>query len=222
MSMTIEQINRVLKAAANSSCSDAGRKRIEAIRCSTKQDAKSAVIVATGTWNNIYRFNDETQIFELIDDTPSRLAHLLERLGVELEWADEWLVCQTCGRLVRCRFDGIAEPVIRHCGNTTCETFGLRRDHGDGLPLDRFQSVRVFVVVSVSANRNQFGLRGMVVVAPDGEAWEVGANDLSSKKKGEVIQVPLLGRLRNFASLGFEMPKQLPDAPPEVVAAVWK
>lgn len=80
---------------------------------------------------------------------------------------------------------------------------------------------KAFKVASVSSNTNSFGLTGMILVARDGEAWQVGASSLYVKVKGSIIKVPTVGTSRTFASLGFEIPEQLPDAPPGVVAEVW-
>jgi hypothetical protein len=81
---------------------------------------------------------------------------------------------------------------------------------------------KAFNVASVSDNLNSFGLRGMILIAGDGEAWEVGASNLHVKKKGDVVQVPVVGKAgRNFAGLGFEIPRRLPDAPAGVVEEVW-
>ena len=80
---------------------------------------------------------------------------------------------------------------------------------------------KAFKVVAVSSNMNAFGLTGMVLVARDGEAWQVGANHINVKKQGSVLRVPGKATVRNFAALGFEIPERLPVAPPLVVAAVW-
>lgn len=44
-----------------------------------------------------------------------------------------------------------------------------------------------FKVVAVSSNTNSFGLRQMVVVAQDGEAYTTCANYLNVKEKGDTI-----------------------------------
>lgn len=83
------------------------------------------------------------------------------------------------------------------------------------------KQTKPFKVASVSDNLNSFGLTGMILMAVDGEAWEVGASSFYVKKKGDVVQVPVVGKSgRNFASLGFEIPRRLPDAPPGVVDEV--
>lgn len=80
----------------------------------------------------------------------------------------------------------------------------------------------VFKVAAVSSNRNSFGLRGMVLIDAHGEAWEVAANDLNLKAKGETISVPAdADKEPEFYRLGFEIPNKLPKAPPQVVAKVW-
>ena len=74
-----------------------------------------------------------------------------------------------------------------------------------------------YKVVAVSENANNFGLRSMILIARDGEAWKAAANDLNLSKKGETLEV--FGH--DFSLLGFEIPERLPDAPPDVVKQVW-
>lgn len=76
-----------------------------------------------------------------------------------------------------------------------------------------------FKVLTISGNTNAFGLRGVVMIAKDGEAWQVGSNDLNLPEKGQVIRITD----DNFAIHGFEIPERLsPKAPPEVVDEVWR
>ena len=83
-----------------------------------------------------------------------------------------------------------------------------------------------FKVVSVSKNSNSFGLKGVILMARDGEAWEVGASHINIPVKGERIQValdldnPSISPL--FAEKGFEIPRRLPGPPEQVVREVWK
>jgi hypothetical protein len=81
---------------------------------------------------------------------------------------------------------------------------------------------KAFKVAAVSSNRNSFGLRSMVVVAPDGKAYRVLSNDVNIKREGNVIQVEQRDGGWNFAALGYEVPEKLPNAPSDVVKAVWK
>lgn len=76
---------------------------------------------------------------------------------------------------------------------------------------------KAFKVAAVSSNMNSFGLTGMILVARDGEAWQVGANSINVKRQGSVLKV----KGRNFAALGFEIPERLPPAPRKAVAEVW-
>ena len=79
-----------------------------------------------------------------------------------------------------------------------------------------------FKVAAVSSNRNSFGLTGLVLIAQDGEAWQVGASQHHIKTKDDIVQVPVVGKQdRNFAALGFEIPERLPRPPAEAVAEVW-
>lgn len=63
-------------------------------------DPKSGVI-ALGNWNTISRWNADQRKSEDIDSAPADLASELEKLGVELEWNDEWITCDDCYKLVR-------------------------------------------------------------------------------------------------------------------------
>lgn len=78
-------------------------------------------------------------------------------------------------------------------------------------------------VASVSANHNSFGLRGMILVSDNGQAWEVAANDINVKAKGDVINSPIdTSGEPTFYGFGFEIPRRLqPDPPAGVVAEVW-
>lgn len=73
-----------------------------------------------------------------------------------------------------------------------------------------------FKVVSVSQNTNSFGLYGMILVARDGEAWQVAANYLNKKEKGKVF----IAR-EDFYGMGFEIPERLPSPPAEALAKIF-
>ena len=56
-------------------------------------------IVATGNWNEITKWvNNERHV---ISDVPARIGRLFEKLGIEIEWSDEWANCTNCGKVVR-------------------------------------------------------------------------------------------------------------------------
>lgn len=84
---------------------------------------------------------------------------------------------------------------------------------------------KVFKVASVSSNANSFGLTGHVLVAKDGDAWEVGRsrgswNDPWDRGTSVTVKLDDNGRPQ-WAGMGVEIPKRLSPAPPEVVAEVW-
>lgn len=82
---------------------------------------------------------------------------------------------------------------------------------------------KAFIVAAVSSNLNDFGLAGLIVIARDGSAYEVGANHLAVRPVHAILDVPL-GRDNQprFADLGFEIPKPMIPAPPGVVEEVWR
>ena len=83
----------------------------------------------------------------------------------------------------------------------------------------RDRGSKQFKVVSVSSNANSFGLRGMILMAADGEAWQVAANHLLVRrhKAGDTLAVPD----HDFTAFGFELPEQLPNAPAKVLEQLW-
>jgi len=88
-----------------------------------------------------------------------------------------------------------------------------------------------FKVASISSNPNSFGLFGHIMVAEDGETWQVGrsrsGNYPKSWDRGEVVEAPLMDDpVRHITrpawdELHCEIPERMPDAPPNVVAEVW-
>ena len=82
---------------------------------------------------------------------------------------------------------------------------------------------KAFKVAAVSSNRNSFGLRSMVVVAQDGEAYRLLSNDLNLKREGGILSVEQSDGRWGFTSLGYEVPERLqPDASADVVKEIWK
>lgn len=78
-------------------------------------------------------------------------------------------------------------------------------------------------VASVASNTNSFGLRGMILISEDGQAWEVAANYINEKKKGDVIATTIdRAGEPTFNGFGFELPRRLqPDPPVGVVREIW-
>jgi len=79
--------------------------------------------------------------------------------------------------------------------------------------------IESFKVAAVSTNTNSFGLYGHIFIARSGKAFEAAANHINRKNKGEVVRLDADNP--NFAELGFEIPRELPTAPEEVVNEVW-
>lgn len=64
------------------------------------------------------------------DRTMSRISDTLERLGVDMEWEDEWLACDKCDGLVRCQPDSYGwsrSYMFDDCDDCICATC-LRED----------------------------------------------------------------------------------------------
>lgn len=88
-----------------------------------------------------------------------------------------------------------------------------------------------FKVASISSNANSFGLFGHIMVAEDGETWQVGRNRSGNYppqwSKGEIVDVPLMSDpVRKiprpaWEELNCEIPQRMPDAPAAVLAEVW-
>lgn len=88
-----------------------------------------------------------------------------------------------------------------------------------------------FKVASISSNPNSFGLYGHIMVAEDGETWQVGRIRSGSYptpwERGQVVGVPLKDDpVRHITAPAWdevqcEIPERMPDAPPNVVAEVW-
>lgn len=82
---------------------------------------------------------------------------------------------------------------------------------------------KAFCVASRSSNVNAFGLHGLILVARNGEAWEVArylySDEFAFFEKGSVRTFPLVNGAPVF--VGCEIPRRLPDAPANVVAEVW-
>lgn len=105
----LEKAQRILRAAFRSAPTADGRHRIEIIELYGQGYAEpgytdpEAGVIALGNWNDVTRFVNGQSV--TLDNFPSRVARLLEQIGVELHWCDEWTVCDACGKLVRLKPD---------------------------------------------------------------------------------------------------------------------
>lgn len=76
-------------------------------------------------------------------------------------------------------------------------------------------------VASISSNTNAFGLNGVILMAQDGRAWQVGRSQHPSPwYKGQTVFMPL-DAAGNPVFVGCEIPQTLSKAPAEVIAEVW-
>jgi hypothetical protein len=74
-------------------------------------------IIATGNWNNDDTYDQEKRERVVTSTLPSRVAEVLEKLGVEIEWSDEWSSCSDCGKLVRTSADSYCWQPSYVCGD---------------------------------------------------------------------------------------------------------
>lgn len=100
--------------------------------------------------------------------------------------------------------------------------YNPKKVYFSGRDFEPERATKEFKVTSLSKNKNSFGLRGMILVARDGEAWQVGANEHNERKHGEIVTVPVFGGQVSFSHLGFEIPERVTDAPPGVIREVWE
>jgi hypothetical protein len=87
--------------------------------------------------------------------------------------------------------------------------------------------MKKFRLLTASKNVNSFGLRGCILVAEDGEAWEVASNAVNMPIAGKTYNAPQAAKhvARNnapwFSTFGWEIPRRLPTAPAAAVAQAW-
>lgn len=78
-------------------------------------------IICLADWNDKSRYDRTTKTCITYDKTPSRVAKLLEKLGVEIEWSDEWITCENCHKLIRTNPDCMSwTPSYAFIGDCTC------------------------------------------------------------------------------------------------------
>ena len=81
----------------------------------------SGKYAATGNWNKVDEYDRVAQARAVLPsgDLPTRVLRLLEKLGLECEWSDEWTTCDDCGRLLRtCPYSHDWRPSY---GESECE-----------------------------------------------------------------------------------------------------
>ncbi len=85
---------------------------------------------------------------------------------------------------------------------------------------------KLFRVAAVSSNANSFGLTGIVLMARDGQAWEVGRVQFGQNtpwKTGMEIPVSVDENDRPlWHYMGVEIPRQLSTAPLKIARFAWR
>jgi hypothetical protein len=97
----------------------------------------------------------------------------------------------------------------------------------------RGPQAKEYKVAAVSSNTNSFGLHNIVLLARDGEAWDVGASHFTIERhgiaKGTILRCPLRPVRNTLASprydhdwafFGFEIPNPRPKADVATMNAV--
>lgn len=74
--------------------------------CEPGYDEPADGLILSANWNNRRRWDRETGKSIVTDARPERIARILERLGCELEWCDEWESCDECNGAVRTQPNG--------------------------------------------------------------------------------------------------------------------
>lgn len=123
----LQRVETIIEAGRKSATTNQGRSQIDCITICTEgyvepgyDDPKSGVI-AFANWNNVTRYDGNE--FHVIDDVMSRVATLLEKLDIELDWSDEWCICDGCHKAVRTQANSYRwRPSYADdgCGNVLC------------------------------------------------------------------------------------------------------
>ena len=102
---TLRRAQHILEAATNSTTNRTALSYLDEAQLHTDGYAEPGYtdpecgVIATGNWNHESHYEDHELIVD--DDTLDRVTALLEKLGIELEWCDEWGDCYECGKLFR-------------------------------------------------------------------------------------------------------------------------
>ena len=92
-------------------------------------------LAATGNWNSVSEYNRVLQMRETVPqgNLPKRLLAILEKLGFECEWSDEWTSCEDCSKLIRTQPDSYFwEPsYVMGDGSCHCEGCAPKEEEED-------------------------------------------------------------------------------------------
>ena len=64
-------------------------------------DNDGVSVIATGNWNNIIAYNQETNKHDMVSDLPTRIQGMFDRLGIMTEWDDIYAICYNCAKLIK-------------------------------------------------------------------------------------------------------------------------
>lgn len=109
--MSLERVNRILQAGQNAAKTPYGASQIGCftVHCDDEnayaEPGYEGKLVVCGNYNAVSKWSPDDQKSTVVDDTPNRVAKMLEKAGAELEWSDEWTSCTDCGKLVRTSAD---------------------------------------------------------------------------------------------------------------------
>ena len=109
--MDHSRADRIVRAGVNAATTHQASNRINAVQITSAGYAEPGYsdpeggLIAYGDWNEVSHWDANQRKFVVDDDAPIRVARLLEAGGVELEWSDEWITCDHCGRAVRTKAD---------------------------------------------------------------------------------------------------------------------
>jgi len=84
------------------------------------------------------------------------------------------------------------------------------------------RKTKVFQVIGVSSNSNNFGLHQHILLAQDGTAYIVLITGQFKKAVGDRLTLKCDGDSYNFGAAGMEAPSRLPASPVALLAEVWK
>lgn len=95
---------RIIEAAKHSTTNREVLSRLENMEWAAEYAESGYTTPANGAgiyfsnWNDVGPWNDRP---EDRDGTMGRVAALLERVGADIQWEDEWHTCDECGRAIR-------------------------------------------------------------------------------------------------------------------------
>lgn len=108
---TYQRALRIIEAAEHSVKDRRAGWELEELRLHTEGYAEPGYtdpecgIIATANWNSISHYDREQGKHIDDDNTLPRVCALFEKLGIEIEWNDEWCACSECGKLFRTQAD---------------------------------------------------------------------------------------------------------------------